>query len=284
MDGARFVGRDAAFIRLAPALELAASGAATAVLVDGPGGVRGQPVRDRRSRGAPRPSASPFTVIRGRSFRPGSDDPYGAIVRALRPVFRGLGRPELVRLVGPAVEDLAASSRRSRAARQRRGAARPGRRHGTGAAPGSRPRGASSASSAGSRRDGRSLVVLEDLHDADAGTRALGHLPQPRPAPPPRLLHRHMGPDELDRDHPLSATLAEATGGEGSRPSGSGSTVRARRARGRWSRRSRASGRWARRWCSSPNGRGACRSSPRSSSRRAREVSDASLTTRSTTW
>jgi nicotinamidase-related amidase len=39
MDGARFVGRDAAFVRLAPALEAAADGVATTVLLEGPGGV-----------------------------------------------------------------------------------------------------------------------------------------------------------------------------------------------------------------------------------------------------
>jgi len=38
-DSARFVGRDAEFIKLAPALETAASGETTAVLIDGPGGV-----------------------------------------------------------------------------------------------------------------------------------------------------------------------------------------------------------------------------------------------------
>ena len=38
MDGARFVGRDAAFIRLAPALEEAAGGEATAGSSTGPAG------------------------------------------------------------------------------------------------------------------------------------------------------------------------------------------------------------------------------------------------------
>ena len=38
-EGARFVGRDAAFIRLAPALEAAAGGATTAAVLAGPGGV-----------------------------------------------------------------------------------------------------------------------------------------------------------------------------------------------------------------------------------------------------
>ena len=86
-DGARFVGRDAAFIRLAPALEAAAGGESTAVLLDGPGGVGVTRFLDEVARrvGA---LSEPFAVVRGRAFRPGADEPYGPIVRALRPVLR----------------------------------------------------------------------------------------------------------------------------------------------------------------------------------------------------
>ena len=85
-DGARFVGRDAAFIRLAPALEAAAGGESTAVLLDGPGGVGVTRFLDEVARrvGA---LSEPFAVVRGRAFRPGADEPYGPIVRALRPVL-----------------------------------------------------------------------------------------------------------------------------------------------------------------------------------------------------
>ena len=65
MNSARFVGRDAAFVRLAPALEAASDGDATTVLLDGPGGVGvtrfvdelGPPGRRSRRgvRGRPRP-------------------------------------------------------------------------------------------------------------------------------------------------------------------------------------------------------------------------------------
>src|SRR3954452_20589463 len=93
-DGARFVGRDAAFIRLAPALEAAAGGEATAVLLDGPGGVgltRFLGEVDRRVEAL----TEPFTVVRGRSYRPGADDPYGPIVRALGPFFGDVDDDEL---------------------------------------------------------------------------------------------------------------------------------------------------------------------------------------------
>src|SRR3954452_13850697 len=86
-DGARFVGRDAAFIRLAPALEAAAGGEATAVVLEGPGGVG---VSRFVTEVARRVAAltEPFAVVRGRAYRPGTDDPYGPIIRALRPVLR----------------------------------------------------------------------------------------------------------------------------------------------------------------------------------------------------
>jgi DNA-binding CsgD family transcriptional regulator/tetratricopeptide (TPR) repeat protein len=217
MDGARFVGRDAAFIRLAPALELAAGGEATAVLIDGPGGVGVSRFVTEVTRRATSLS-EPFRVIRGRSYRPGSDDPYGAIVRALRPVFRDLDGPELVRLVGPAVEDLVRLFPEIQA-----------RLASAGALP-TRP-----TITAPERRQGRVLeailgvvgrlseggpvlVVLEDLHDADAGTRALLTFLS-------RVRRHHRvcfigtwASDELVRDHPFSASLAEATGGEVSRP------------------------------------------------------------------
>ena len=84
MSNARFVGRDAAFVRLAPALEAASDGVATTVLLEGLGGVgvsRFVAELGRRVAGLD----DPFAVIRGRAFRPGFDEPYGAIIRALRP-------------------------------------------------------------------------------------------------------------------------------------------------------------------------------------------------------
>jgi DNA-binding CsgD family transcriptional regulator/tetratricopeptide (TPR) repeat protein len=217
MDSARFVARDAAFIRLAPALEAAAGGEATAVFVEGVGGVGVTRFITEVGRRVEALS-EPFTVIRGRSFRPGADEPYGPVVRALRPVFRDVDDRELVRLVGPAVEDVVRLFPEIQ-----------GRLAAAGALP-ERP-----TSTAPERRQGRVLeailgvvgrlsdrqpvlVVLEDLHDADAGTRALVTFLS--------RVRRHQrvcfvgtwASDELTRDHPLTATLAEATAGAVSRP------------------------------------------------------------------
>ncbi len=217
MDGPRFVGRDAAFIRLAPALEAAAGGESAAVLLEGPGGVGVTHFVDevaRRIGGL----SEPFIVIRGRSFRPGSDDPYGPIIRALRPVFHAVDDDDLVRLVGPAVEDVARLFPEIQARLGHAGVlpARP-------------------TITAPERRQGRVLeailgvigrvsedhpvlVVLEDLHDADAGTRALVTFLS-------RVRRHHRvcfigtwASDELTRDHPLNATIAEATAAESFRP------------------------------------------------------------------
>ena len=217
MDGARFVGRDAAFIRLAPALELAAGGDATAVLLEGPGGVGVSRFVDEVARRVGGLS-EPFAVVRGRAYRPGADDPYGPIVRALRPAFHDVDDEELVRLVGPAVEDVIRLFPDIQA-----------RLGHVGALP-ARP-----TITAPERRQGRVLeailgvigrlsearpvlVVLEDLHDADAGTRALVTFLS-------RVRRHHRvcfvgtyATDELTRDHPLSATLADTNAGEISRP------------------------------------------------------------------
>jgi AAA ATPase domain len=105
MNSAPFVGRDAAFVRLAPALEAASDGVATTVLLDGPGGVgvsRFVAELGRRVAGL----EDSFVVARGRAYRPGSDEPYGAIIRALRPLFLAVDDAELARLAGPAAEDV----------------------------------------------------------------------------------------------------------------------------------------------------------------------------------
>ena len=216
-DGARFVGRDAAFIRLAPALEAAAGGESTAVLLDGPGGVGVTRFLDEVARrvGA---LSEPFAVVRGRAFRPGADEPYGPIVRALRPVLGETPDDALVGLVGPVVEDVVHLFPDIQA---RLGVA--------GALP-DRP-----TITAPERRQGRVLeailgvigrlserqpvfLILEDLHDADAGTRALVTFLS-------RVRRHHRvtfvgtyASDELTRDHPLSPTLADLSAAGASGP------------------------------------------------------------------
>ena len=211
MNSARFVGRDAAFVRLAPALEAASDGEATTVLLDGPGGVgvsRFVAELGRRAAGLD----DAFLVVRGRSFRPGSDEPYGAIIRALRPIFLGVDDAELASLVGPAVEDVV-----------RLFPEVVGRLSAAGALP-DRP-----TSTALERRQGRVLegllgvvgrlagrhpvlFLLEDLHEADAATRAfVSFMSRIRRAQRVCLIGTWQ-PDELTRDHPLTRNLAEMAG------------------------------------------------------------------------
>jgi tetratricopeptide (TPR) repeat protein len=212
-EGARFVGRDAAFIRLAPALEAAAGGEGTAVLLEGPGGVGVTRFLDETAR---RVAAltEPFVVVRGRAYRPGADEPYGPIVRALRPTLADADDDGLTRLLGPAVED---AIRLWPELDERLGIGHPEQRWPSIAAP--------------ERRGGRILeavlgiigrlseqrpvlLILEDLHDADAGTRSLVTFLS-------RVRRDHRvcvvgsyATDELTRDHPLTRTLADIVEGE----------------------------------------------------------------------
>jgi DNA-binding CsgD family transcriptional regulator/tetratricopeptide (TPR) repeat protein len=211
VSSARFVGRDAAFVRLAPALEAAADGDATTVLLEGPGGVGVTRFVDELARRVGGLDEA-FEVVRGRAFRPGSDEPYGPIVRALRPVFRAVDDAELASLVGPAAEDVV-----------RLFPEVVGRLAAAGALP-ERP-----TSTALERRQGRVLegllgvvgrlserrpvlFVLEDLHDADAASRAfVSFMSRIRRAHRVCLIGTWQ-PDELTRDHPLTRTVAEMSG------------------------------------------------------------------------
>ncbi|HEX5822915.1 MAG TPA: AAA family ATPase [Candidatus Limnocylindrales bacterium] len=210
MSSERFIGRDAAFARLAPALEEAAAGDATTVLVHGAGGIGVSRFVDeaaRRLLGLD----EPFLVLRGRSFRSGTDAPYGAILRALRPAFRDAPDDELGRLLGPAMEDVVRLLPELQA-----------RLAPLGILP-DRP-----TVTSAERRQGRVLegilgvvgrlserqpvlLVLEDLHDADAATRAMVTFLA-------RIKRRQRvcfvatyQPDELTRDHPLTSTLGAIT-------------------------------------------------------------------------
>ena len=217
ISSARFVGRDAAFVRLAPSLETAAAGEATTVLLDGPGGVgvsRFVDEVERRVGGLP----EPFLVVRGRAYGPGSDEPFGPIIRALGPVIRAADDQSIGALVGTAAEDVA-----------RLFPDLVGRLSAADALP-ARP-----TVTSPERRQGRVLegligvvgrlaerqpvlIALEDLHDADAGTRAFVSFAS-------RIGRRHrvclLGTyqaDEVTRDHPLRQTLADSVHASGRGP------------------------------------------------------------------
>src|ERR1700694_4068703 len=101
---AKFVGREAAFGRLAPMLEAVTDGASTTVLVEGSGGLGASRFLTEATNRLTA-LAEPFTVLRGRTLPGGTDEPYAPVLRALRPLFAAMDDEELVRILGPSIED-----------------------------------------------------------------------------------------------------------------------------------------------------------------------------------
>lgn len=113
----------------------------------------------------------PMTVLRGRARPAGTDDPYGPFVRALEPLLSALPDDELDRALGPAAGDVALMLPEVAARLERAGVpARP---------PGSPERRQARTFEAVLGTLGRLgearpvVVVIEDLHHADAATKAL---------------------------------------------------------------------------------------------------------------
>ena len=203
---AKFVGREPAFARLAGVLDAAAEGRASTVLVAASGGMG---VSRFLSEAAERLSTlpEPFSVLRGRAL-PATDEPYAAVLRAISPLLSGLGEDELAAVLGTSAEHVLRliPGLSERAAARALLPARP-----TVASP--------------ERRQARLLeailgvlgraaerhpvtLVLEDLHHADAATRALVAF-LARTARQQRLaIVATYQPDELTRSHPLAADLA----------------------------------------------------------------------------
>jgi DNA-binding CsgD family transcriptional regulator/tetratricopeptide (TPR) repeat protein len=205
---ARFVGRDSAFVRLAPVLQAATDGLSATVLVDGAGGIGSS--RLLTEAGARLTGLSePFSVLRGRSRPAGTDSPYAPIVRALRPALTDLPEADLATLVGSGAEDLVRLLPELHA-----------RLAHAGALP-SRP----SVTSA-ERRQARVLegilgvlgrlgerrpvlLMLEDLHHADAATRAFAAFLARVQRPHRLCLLVSYQPDDMTRSHPLTAGVAK---------------------------------------------------------------------------
>lgn len=169
---ARFVGREDAFARLAAVLQAATAGDAGTLLVDGTAGVGSSRFIDEAIQ---RVSGlhEPMMVIRGGAFGPGTDEPYAPLVRALRPVLTTLPDDELSTVLGSATDELMKLMPDL------------AERVGAGADPSRRP-----SRTVAERRQARLLegilgaigrlgerrpvlLVMEDLHRADAGTRTL---------------------------------------------------------------------------------------------------------------
>ena len=203
---ARFVGREAAFARLATVLEGAAEGRFGTLLVSGTAGIGATRFLDEAARRIEM-LAEPMTVLRGVASR-GPEAPLAPVLRALRPALASLDDTALAAVVGPAIED----------------AVRLVPELGERLAPlGVLP--ARPTTTAPERRQARMLegvlgmlgrlgerqpvvLMLEDVHRADAATRALATF-LARIARSQRLTlvitHR---PDEVTRSDPWSADHA----------------------------------------------------------------------------
>jgi DNA-binding CsgD family transcriptional regulator/tetratricopeptide (TPR) repeat protein len=104
-SSARFVGRDAAFARLAAGLDDAAGGQARTILLDGTAGVGVTRFIDEAMVRL-HALGEPMTILRATAWPARADEPYGAIVRAIGPTLRSLPIDELADLLGPAAPEV----------------------------------------------------------------------------------------------------------------------------------------------------------------------------------
>ncbi|MEO6206382.1 MAG: LuxR C-terminal-related transcriptional regulator [Candidatus Limnocylindrales bacterium] len=102
---ARFVGREDAFTRLASVLQGAAVGEAGTLLVEGTAGVGVSRFVDEAVRrvGALR---EPMLVVRGGAYGSGTDGPYAQLIRALRPVLAALSDEDLDTVLGSTRDEI----------------------------------------------------------------------------------------------------------------------------------------------------------------------------------
>ncbi|HYK95407.1 MAG TPA: AAA family ATPase [Candidatus Dormibacteraeota bacterium] len=205
----RFVGRERELAHLAVALEAAAEGRSPRLLVSGRGGSGVSRLVTEAVRRVGRLSR-PFQVVRCTAVPARGHAAYGPIVEGFRPWLGSLDDDELARVLGPGAEAMArlvpgldarlgGENRHSR-----RDSISPERRS---AWIGEAIQGV--LERAGERQP--VLLVLEDLHHADAGTRNLASF-LARVARPARLcLVLTYGRDRISRDHVLQPHLAAIT-------------------------------------------------------------------------
>jgi len=169
---ARFVGREDAFAKLATVIRSSAAGDSATLLIDGTAGVGTSRFIDeaiRRVSGL----QEPMTVMRGAAYGNATDAPYQPLIRALRPALEELPDDDLGEVLGTATEEivrlipgLASRVDGTRGAGRRLGTVVPERRQ---------PRLLEGVLGVLGRLGERRpvLLIIEDLHRADAGTRAL---------------------------------------------------------------------------------------------------------------
>jgi DNA-binding CsgD family transcriptional regulator/tetratricopeptide (TPR) repeat protein len=211
----RFVGRERELSRLAVALEAAAQGLSPRVLVAGDGGIGVSRLVSETIRRVERLDDA-FRVVRCRAVPAHANMAYAPIAEGLGSWLAGTEESELSRIVGPGAEPLARLLP-GLAPRLGYGADAPRRRRRDAIAPERRTAWLNEAihgllARAGEKRP--VLLVLEDLHHADAGTRGLATF-LARVSRPARLcLVATYGSDRLARGHPLLpelAAMAQAT-------------------------------------------------------------------------
>ena len=169
---ARFVGRDDAFAHLATQLDDAAHGRARTTLISGTAGVGVTRFLDEAT-ARMRSLSEPMTILRATAWPGGADEPYGPLVRALAPTLRELPADILAARLGSAASevirllpDLGERLREASGWASDRSVTAPERRQ--------------ARTMEGILRvlgrlgeDHPVLLVLEDVHRADAATRAL---------------------------------------------------------------------------------------------------------------
>src|SRR5688572_22430555 len=206
----RFVGRERELSHLAVALEAAVDGRSPRLLVSGRGGVGVSRLVAEAVRRVGR-LGQPFQVVHCAAVPARGRAAYGPIIEGFAPWLESLDDAELARAVGPGAEPIArllpslAPRLASEIGHERRESIAPERRS---AWIGEAVQGLLERS--GERQP--ILLVLEDLHHADEGTRNLATF-LARVARPARVcLTLTYGRDRITRGHPLQAQLGAITG------------------------------------------------------------------------
>ena len=206
---ARFVGREAAFVRLAAVLERAAHGHAETLLLAGTAGLGSTRFLGEAARRVSE-LAEPMAVLRGVSAR-GPDAPYAPILHALRPALDELDDAALTAVLGPATEEAV------------RLMPELGSRLGPLGGLPARP-----TTTVPERRQARTLegilgilgrlgdrrpvlLILEDLHRADPATRATVTFLSRISRLQRLAIVATYNPDEITRTHPWTGDLADLT-------------------------------------------------------------------------
>ncbi|MEK6719407.1 MAG: AAA family ATPase [Chloroflexota bacterium] len=202
----RFVGRERELARIATALERAAGGRTTSLLLTGSAGLGSSRLLDEVERRLALLDA-PFQVVRCSLEASLPGEPYGPIVAGFQPALGALDDAALTRVIGPVAEpiarllpDLEPRLASAGILTDRPWIVDPERRQ---------ARLLEALLGCLERLGERApvLLIIEDLHAADFGTRALATFLARITRPGRLAMIATYQPDELTRDHPLRADL-----------------------------------------------------------------------------